>query len=96
VLFRSTEKVGSIKCSRDDSLSVKDLAAISTHVNYIVAVNTGPFISFLNTFALKNVRKWFIFDNTLEYSFPNFYNNKTFDEILSIIEFDNFMLQNSY
>ena len=79
----TTDKVDTIKSTRDDNLSVKNIAAISTHAKYIIAINTGPMVACLNTYALKNVKKWYIFDKNVSYMRANFVMNKTFDEILS-------------
>ena len=82
----TTEKVDNIVCSRDDNLSVKHIAAISTHVKYIIAINTGPIVSCFNTYAFNNVKKWFVYDNKISYSYPNFFMNIPFNEIKSKIE----------
>jgi hypothetical protein len=82
----TTEKVGNLPCSRDDNLSVKDIAAISTHVKYIIAINTGPLIGCLNTYALKNVKKWFEFDINMPFIYKNFVVNPTFEEIINEID----------
>ena len=82
----TTEKVGNLPCSRDDNLSVKDIAAISTNVKYIIAINTGPLIGCLNSYALKNVKKWFEFDINMPFIYKNFVVNPTFEEILEEID----------
>ena len=79
----TTDKVDTIQCTRDDNLSVKNIAAISTKVKYIIAVNTGPIVACYNTYALQNVKKWYIFDNTTQYKLPNFIMNKSFNDILN-------------
>ena len=82
----TTEKLKDIVCTRDDNLSLKDIGAISTHVKYIIAINTGPFTACLNSYALKNVKKWFEFDYNLPFNYgKNFYLNISFDEIIKEI-----------
>ena len=77
----TTEKVDNILCTRDYNLKVKDIAALSTNVKYIITINTGPFIALFNTITLSNVIKWYVFDNTTYCSGNNFKNVKTFNEI---------------
>jgi len=78
----TTEKLDDIPCTRDDNLTIKDIAAISTSVKYIIGVNTGPLVGCFNSYAFKNVKKWYVFDNYLRYSYDNFYMNIPFNEIL--------------
>lgn len=44
-----------------ETLPLKDICAISTKVDYIIAINTGPLIPLFNTDTLNNVKKIFIF-----------------------------------
>ena len=82
----TTNKVENILCTMDDNLTIKDIAAISTSVKYIIAINTGPLVGCLNTYALKNVTKWYIYDKDLGFSYPNCVMNPSFDEILIELE----------
>ena len=77
----TTEKVDNILCTRDDNLSPKTIAAISTHVNYIIAINSGPIVGCFNTYTLNNIKKCFVFDNTVYYSNDEFINVKNFNDI---------------
>ncbi len=64
----TTLKVHSlIPCTMDDSLSIKDIAAISTHCKYIIAINTGPFVGCYNKYTLEKVEKIYIFVNNIKY-----------------------------
>lgn len=81
----TTDKVSGIPCTRDENLSLKDIAAISTHAKYIIAINTGPLVGCLNTYALKKVKAWFIFDTIMPFIYDKFYINKSFDEIIKMI-----------
>lgn len=78
----STEKINNIVCTRDDNLSLKDIAAISTHVKYIIAVNTGPIVGCFNTYTLQNLTKFFVYDKTLGYSNSKIIMNLPFDKVL--------------
>jgi hypothetical protein len=81
----TTDKVENIKCTRDDNLSIKNIAAISTSVKYIIAVHTGPLIACFNTYALKNVKKWYIYPGHHPFKLPNFIMDKPFEDILNEI-----------
>ena len=56
----TTEKVND-KILSLESLSLKDICAISTNVKYIIAINTGPLIPLFNKYTLDNVKQIFIF-----------------------------------
>ncbi len=43
------------------NISVKNIAAIATHVKIIIAINTGPFIPLFNTHILDNVQNIYLF-----------------------------------
>ncbi len=78
----TTLKVDDITCTMDDALTIKDIAAISGHVKYIIAINTGPLVGCFNKMAFENVKRWYIF--VIQYTFNNTPNFKTvlnFDEI---------------
>jgi hypothetical protein len=62
-----TEKVNDEILSLDD-LSVKNIAAIATGVNKIIAINTGPSIALYNTDILNKVDAIYILD-TADYKF---------------------------
>lgn len=79
----TTEKVDTILCSADNKLTIKDIAAVSTHVQYIIAVNSGPIVALFNKYTLKNVKKWYVFDNNLFYSLNNFSQNMSLPDIES-------------
>jgi hypothetical protein len=83
----TTRKVAdNIPCTTDDALFIKDIASISTHAKIIIAINNGVVPGMLNTITVNNVRKVYIFDNNVNYSFPKFENKNSildisFDEI---------------
>lgn len=82
----TTEKVESIICTRDQNLLIKDIAAISTHVKYIIAVHTGPLLGCLNEYTFNNVKTWYIYETQQPkpnlFSYKNFKFNIPFYEIL--------------
>jgi len=82
----TTAKVKDVACTLDGGLTMKDIGAISTHAKYIIAINTGPLIPCLNTYALKDVKAWFIFDIRTPFIYKNFYLNKSFTEIIKMLD----------
>jgi hypothetical protein len=66
----STSLIKGIPSTIQHSLTVKDIAAISTHAKYIIAVNSGPVAPCLNAETIAAVRKWFVFDFTVHYAYP--------------------------
>ena len=77
----TTTKVENIKCTMDDNLTIKDIAAISNHVQVIIAVNSGVVPACLNKTTLKKIKKAYIFDDRCYYSYPNFQNKDNISDI---------------
>lgn len=50
-----------IPCTMRDSFTIHNIAAISTHAKYIVAVHSGPLMACYNAHTKASVQKWFIF-----------------------------------
>lgn len=70
-----TEKVEGILCTRDDNLTVKDIAAISTRAKKIIAVSSGPLTALFNTYTLNNVEVVYAFSNNEIFGHPKFITN---------------------
>ena len=51
----------SIPCTFKDKLLLQDIGAISTHANYIIAVNSGPLVACYTHATKEHVKKWIIF-----------------------------------
>ena len=67
----TTKKVGDIKCTLDDNLTIKNIAALSTKVKVIIAINTGVLPGLLNNYTLTNVKKFYVFDDNVGcYNYP--------------------------
>ena len=87
----TTTKVNNeIKCTIDDNLTIKTIAAISIKVPVIIAVNSGVVPGLLNIYTLTNVKQFYTFDNRCCYSYPNFtsrekINSINFQEINKIL-----------
>lgn len=58
-----TSPVGNIPCTLTDGLKLQDIGAISTHVKYIIGMNSGPLIPCLNSHTKASVKKWILFDS---------------------------------
>ena len=89
----TTKKVNeNILCTMDDKLKIKDIGAISTKVKVVIAINTGPMIALWNKTTLMNVKKFYIFDDRIYYSYPNFEMKKYLRDI-SLNELYNYIHQ---
>lgn len=63
----TTLKVPGINCTMDNKLSCKDIAALATNCDYIITINTGPFVGCYNKYALDNVKKIYMFVDNQKY-----------------------------
>ena len=78
----TTTKVNNeVKCTTDDNLTIKTIAAISTKVPIIIAVNSGVVPGLLNIYTLTNVKRFYTFDSRCCYSYPNFVSRENIYEI---------------
>lgn len=68
----TTKKVNDIQCTLDDNLTIKDIAALSTNIKNIIAVNTGVLPGLFNEYTLNNIDVLYYFDNNLTFSYPKF------------------------
>jgi len=81
---------GSLSCTMDDNLTVKDIAAISSQTKIVISVNTGVLAGLYNSYTLNTIKKIFIFDDNWQFNYPKFQNKEqitdiTFDEIDNIL-----------
>jgi hypothetical protein len=85
----STEKVdNSISFTRNESLTLQDIGAISTHAKYVIAVSSGPLTTCFNKDSLEHVKKWFLLDNNLNFiNTPNITMIRSSEELKSIESF---------
>jgi hypothetical protein len=76
-----------IKCTMNDKLKIQDIGAISTHAKYIIGVHSGTITGCYNKYTQNNVKKWFIFEDTLmvKHELINCINNCKYNDI-----YDNF------
>ncbi len=81
----TSEKVEGVKCTRDYNLSLYDIGALSTHVKYIVGVNSGPFAGCLNTYTFNNVKHMYIFDMYTKYKGQNITNVTDINEVMKVL-----------
>ena len=79
-------------CTMDDNLTIKTIAAISTNVSVIIAINSGVVPGLLNKYTLKNVKQFYTFDDRSCYSYPNFVSREKITDI-SFDELDKFIVK---
>jgi hypothetical protein len=84
----------------DDKLTAKDIAALSTTVDYVVGVNSGLVPGMFNSYTLEHVKKFYYFDRQNKYvGFPNFERKteiKDFDiSVFSTKEVESFVNNNN-
>jgi len=53
----TTQKVNNVKCTRDDNLPVKDIAAIALNAKNIIAIESGVITGFYNTYITEDSSK---------------------------------------
>lgn len=70
----TTTKVEGVLCTFDQNMTIKDIAALSTHSKVVIAINSGVVPGLLNVHTMESVKQFYIFDNHCYYSFPNFQN----------------------
>jgi len=87
-----------VVCTMDDKLTAKDIAALSTTVDYVVGVNSGLVPGMLNSYTLEHVKNFYYFDKQNKYvGFPKFQRKieiKDFDlfagkELESFVSYNN-------
>lgn len=86
----TTKKINGVLSTLDDNLKIKDIAALSINTKVVIAINTGPITGLLNTYTLKNVKKFYIFCDNAYYSYNNFENKKKLSDI-TIEELDRYI-----
>ena len=56
----TTQKVENVKCTRDDNLTAKDIAAISTNAKKIIAIDSGVAIGLYNKYTIQNATTYML------------------------------------
>lgn len=85
----TTQKVENVPCTRDDNLSAKDIAAVSTNVKNIIAIESGVIAGLYNTYITENpdVRMYNLSNSSQhKCSFKNFHYTKTLSELQFLID----------
>ena len=80
-LITTTKVNNNIVCTMDDNLTIKNIAAISTNVKVVIAVNSGVVPGLLNYYTLSNIKRFYTFDDRCFYSYPNFVRKQKISEI---------------
>ena len=78
----TTKKVSNINCTLDKSLSIYQIGAISTHSKIIIAINTGPTSAIFNIFTLNYVKKIYLFDDKVTFSYSKIKHCNSLEDIL--------------
>lgn len=87
----TTQKTENIKCTRDDNLTAKDIAAISTRAKKIIAIDSGVAIGLFNKSTIYNVDVVYYMGNSIKSkcSFKNFKYETNIDKLLFLLEDQN-------
>lgn len=87
IAMTTTEPIDGVSCTMDDGLSVKDIAAITTHTKQIIGVNSGVMTVIFNTYTLNNVEKVYYFNNSPNtYSLNKFILKDNIDDMRFLLE----------
>ena len=70
----TTKKVEGVPCTLDDQLTIKGIAAISTHSKIIMAHNTGPIVGLMNRYTLDYMKQFYIVDDNCCFNKKKFKN----------------------
>ena len=85
----TTQKVHNIKCTRDDNLPVKDIAAIALNAKNIIAIESGVISGLYNTYITEDSSKT-VYNLSREYvhrcSFHNFQFKFNLGELAFLLE----------
>ena len=89
----TTNGIKNVKCTIEDNLTVKDIAAISTQCKVVVFVNSGVAPGLFNVYTLTNVKWFYCLDNRAYYSFPKFPKFKNYKKLheISVNEIESFL-----
>lgn len=82
----TTEKIDDIVCTRDDNLTIKDIAAISTCAKIIIMVNSGVAPGLFNNETLNYVKAIYCFDYNYIYKNPVIKDTQNIDELYFLID----------
>ena len=85
----TTQKVDVVKCTRDDNLTAKDIAAISIYAKKIIAIDSGVSIGLYNKYTIDNVEVIYYVCDINRYnckcSFPNFIHKNNISDLLFLL-----------
>ncbi len=77
----TTTKVKNVTSTSDNRLTIKQIAALSTDVPIIIAINSGVLPGLLNKYTLNNVKRCYTFDTRCYYTYPNFVSKEKITDI---------------
>ena len=85
----TTQKVENIKCTRDDDLTAKDIAAIALNAKNIISIESGIIAGLYNKYIADNNNINFYNLSKYDYhecSFSNFHLKKNLNELLFLLD----------
>lgn len=89
----TTQKVEGVKCTRDDNLTAKDFASISTnHIKTIIAIDSGLAAGLYNKYAIENTDIIYYLCNQNQFchlSFPNVIKKSSLKELFFLLKDEN-------
>jgi hypothetical protein len=92
----TTEKIDGIPCTRDDKLSIKDIAAISTRSKKIIMVNSGVSPGIFNKYTLNNAEVIYYFDKNNSYKHEKLLDVKNIENLYFLAdETEGFSIMNN-
>lgn len=86
----TTLKYKNLKCTMDDDLTIKDIAAISTHSKNIISIATGPLPPLVNVHTMSYVNCFFVIDDD-EFMFFNYTKCKNITDLQKLIDYIDLM-----
>jgi hypothetical protein len=82
----TTKKVGEIKCTIDDNLTVRDIAAISTGIKKFILLGNGVAAGLMNNYMIHNAEIVYYLCGRDVISFANFINKTHINEMAFLLQ----------
>jgi hypothetical protein len=82
----TTKKLHNIKCTLDDNLTVRDIAAISTRIKKFILLGNGVAAGLMNNYIVHNAEIVYYLCGRDVISFPNFVNKTHINQMLFLLQ----------
>ena len=82
----TTKKIDGIKCTLDDDLTVRDIAAISTDIKRFILLGNGVAAALMNNYITNNAEIVYYLCGRDAISFPNFVNKTHINQMLFLLD----------